>query len=148
MKSHRLCFNTQRITNFQMRVIRVPYHWQIFFTETNMRRKYGIATTNPLLKVYLISCVSLCVWRAKKLFWFLPFLESWYALWPGFRGGTSSHNLSTYKRYTLKIRKANRVNLNKFLGNFTHARFCTRKRKFFFCVCTLRHLLERTISIA
>jgi hypothetical protein len=35
------------------------------------------------------------VWRAKKLFLFLPFLESWYALWPGFRGGTSSHNLST-----------------------------------------------------
>jgi hypothetical protein len=25
-------------------------------------------------------------------FWFLPFLESWYALWPGFRGGTSPHH--------------------------------------------------------
>jgi hypothetical protein len=33
------------------------------------------------------------VWRAKKPFWFLPFLEIWYALWPGFQGG----NLSTVK---------------------------------------------------
>jgi hypothetical protein len=43
----------------------------------------------PHLIYYLISGESLCLLKilakdhVKKLFWFLTFLESWYALWPG-----------------------------------------------------------------